>query len=101
MIKKGRDPPSRLWAYAYQITLPEPDERFDGIQELLDEGHAEARSGERTWNAQLVQERQVMQILVVTDTRTRDHPIDRRIEAALSGLNATFTVTEPMAVSRD
>ncbi len=100
MTRNPRGPPkSGLWAYAYDITLPESSERFRGIQELLEREHSEARAGARTWAAQVVVEPQVTRILVVSDTPARDMGINRRIEAALAALNARFVVTEPMEVS--
>ena len=102
MIRTSRDPPdSELWAYAYDITFPEPDARFRNIEDLLVEEHEEAKAGARTWAAQVVLEPQVTRILVVADSPAQDRAINHRIEAALSALSATFVVTQPMAVSRD
>ncbi len=100
MTRKSRGPPkSGLWAYAYDITLPESDDRFLSIQELLDREHTEARAGARTWAARVVVEPQVTRILVVSDSPAQDRAVNRSLEAALKALSARYVVTEPMAVS--
>ena len=102
MTRKTRGPPkSGLWAYAYDITLPESEDRLRSIQELLEREHSEARAGARTWAAQVVVEPPVTRILVVSDSPAQDRAINRNLEAALTALSATFVVTEPMAVYSD
>jgi len=101
MVKKGRGPPSKgLWAYAYDITLSDED-KLPSIQRLLDEEHSDAREGARTWAGQVVVEPQVTRILVVSDSPARDRDVNRRLEAELRALSATFVVTEPMLVADD
>ena len=99
MTRRTRGPPqSGLWAYAYDITLPESEDRIRSIQELLEREHSEARADARTWAAQVVLEPQVTRILVVSDSPAQDRAINRNLEAALTALSAMFVVTEPMAV---
>jgi hypothetical protein len=100
MTGRSRDPPKGgLWAYAYDITLPESDDHFRAIQELLEREHTEANAGARKWAAQVVVEPPVARILVVSDSPAQDRAANRRIEAALTDLSATFIVTVPLAVS--
>lgn len=102
MISKTPGPTgSRLWAYAYDITLPEPDVHLPSIQELLEREVTEARASARRWAAQVVVDPQVTRILVVSDSPEQDRNINHEIEAALTALNATWVVTEPMKVSAD
>ncbi|MEJ2204402.1 MAG: hypothetical protein P8170_09850 [Gemmatimonadota bacterium] len=102
MTRNTRGPPkSGLWAYTYDITLPESEDHFRSVQELLEREHFEARAGARTWAAQVVVEPQVTRILVVSDSPAQDRAINRSLEAALTAMRATFVVTEPMAVSDD
>ena len=90
-----------LWAYAYDIALPDRDTRLLKIQDLLDREGSEAREGSRTWAGRVVVEPQVTRILVVSDSPTRNRDVNRRIEAELKRLGATFGVTVPLAVSED
>jgi hypothetical protein len=99
MIRKSRGPPKNgLWAYSYDITLPESEDRLRSIQELLEQEHSEARAGARTWAAQVVVEPPVTRILVVSDSPAQDRAVNRSLAAALTALSAKFTVTAPMAV---
>jgi hypothetical protein len=81
MTRRTPGPPkSGLWAYAYDITLPESEDRIRRLQELLEREHSEARAGARTWAAQVVLEPQVTRILVVSDsprTGSGDQPQSR------------------------
>lgn len=89
-----------LWAYAYQIVPPQPSRRLGRIRTLLKDETAAARGGARTWSGRLVLERCATHILIVSDdARGRNHPINRRLEAELERLRATFSVTEPLAVA--
>jgi hypothetical protein len=89
-----------LWAYAYQIVPPQPSRRLGTIRTLLKDEAAAARGGARAWSGRLVLERDATHILIVSDdARGRDHAINRRLEAELERLNATFSVTEPLAVA--
>jgi len=87
-----------LWAYAYQIVPPQPSRRLGTIRSLLKDEMAGARGGGRTWSGRLVLERRATHILIVSDGRGQNHPINRRLEAELERLGAAFSVTEPLAV---
>ena len=99
MTKKSRGPPGKgLWAYAYDVAFPDKDDGLQQIQDLLDQEHSEARDGARTWAGRVVVEPQVTRILVVSDTPAQDRDVNRRIEAELKLLEATFETTIPLAV---
>ena len=99
MAKKTRGPPPKgLWAYAYDITLPDSEERLRTIQDLLDLEHLEARNGARTWGGQVVLEPQVTRILVVSDSPAQDRDVNGRLEAELKKLKAIFAISVPLAV---
>lgn len=88
-----------LWAYSYQIVPPQPSSRLGMIRTLLKDETTAARGGARTWSGRLVLERGATHILIVSDARGRDHPINRRLEAELERLDAAVSVTEPLAVA--
>jgi hypothetical protein len=102
MARKSRGPPRKgLWAYAYDITLPDTEDHLQAIQDLLDQEHTEARDGARTWAGRVVIEPQVTRILVVSDSPAQDHGVNRRLEAELMLMEAKFEITVPMAVADD
>lgn len=102
MTSQGRGPPPKgLWAYAYDVALPEKDDRIRRIQDLLDEVHSEARDGVRVWAGRLLVEPPITRILVVSDSPEQYGVANLRIEAALRRMGATFEVTVPMAVVSD
>jgi hypothetical protein len=88
-----------LWAYAYRIAPPQPSRRLGRVRSLLKDETAAARGGGRTWAGRLVLERLATHILIVSDAPGRTHSINRLLEAELARLNATFSVTEPLAVA--
>ena len=88
-----------LWAYAYQIVPPQPSRRLGTIRTLLKNETTAARGGARTWSGRLVLERHSTHILIVSDVRARNEPINRQLEAELERLEAAFSVTEPLAVA--
>ena len=88
-----------LWAYAYRIVPPQPSRRLGPIRRLLKDENASARGGARTWSGRLVLERVATHILIVSDAPGRTHSINRLLEAELERLEATFSVTEPLAVA--
>ncbi len=99
MAKKTRGPPPEvLWAYAYDITLPDSEEPLRTLQALLDQEHLEARNGARTWGGQVVLEPQVTRILVVSDSPAQDREVNRKLEAELRKLKAIFAISVPLAV---
>ncbi len=88
-----------LWAYAYQIVPPQSAKRLGTIRALLKNETAAARGRTRTWSGTLVLGRRATNILIVSDARGRDHPVNRRLEAELERLEVAFSVTEPLAVT--
>ena len=88
-----------LWAYAYQIVPPQPSRRLGPIRTFLQEETTAARGRARTWSGTLVPGRRATSILIVSDARGRDHPVNRRLEAELARLAVAFSVTEPLAVT--
>jgi hypothetical protein len=100
MAQKKRSPASKaIWAYAYQIVPPQPEDRLRSIKTLLDHENTDARRGARTWAARVVLERQVTHILVVSDSPEQDREVNRRLEAALQELDAGFSITVPLPVT--
>jgi hypothetical protein len=91
-------PMNRLWAYAYEIMPPLLPTRLGTIRALLREAAATARTANRRWSGRLVLESDATHILIVTDVMGRHYPINLRLEAELLRLQATFSVTEPLAV---
>lgn len=89
------------WAYAYQIVPPQPADRLRAIRTLLAKERERATSGERTWEGRLVMEQQATHILVVSDSPEQSLEANKRLEAALAGLEVGFALTAPMAVSDD
>jgi hypothetical protein len=88
-----------LWAYAYRIVPPQPSRRLGPIRTFLKEETAAARGRTRTWSGTLVLGRRATNILIVSDARGRDHPVNRRLEAELERLEVVFSVTEPLSVT--
>jgi len=88
-----------LWAYAYRIAPPQPSRRLGRIRALLKDETAAARGDGRTWSGRLVLERLATHILIVSDAPGRTHSINRLLEAELERLDATFSVTDPLAVA--
>lgn len=90
-----------IWAYAYEIIPPQPEERFRPVKTMLDREHEEAVRGARTWVGSLVVERQLTHILVLSDSPEQDLQINRALEAKLTELKANYSVTAPMRVAED
>jgi len=89
-----------LWAYAYKVVPPQPSQRLGTIRTLLKDETAAAHDSARTWSGRLVLEHDATHILIVSDDASgRDHAINRLIEAELERLQATYSVTEPLAVA--
>jgi hypothetical protein len=88
-----------LWAYAYQIVPPQPASRLGAIRTILRDGTAAARSGVQAWAGRVVLGRRVTSILIVSHTRGRSHATNRRLEAELKRLGATFSVSEALEVT--
>jgi hypothetical protein len=96
--KKLPQSPKTMWAYAYEIVPPQPEDRLRAIKMLLDQEHSDAQRRTRAWAARLVLEPLVTHILVVTDTPEQNREVNRKLEAELLQLQAGFSVTTPLAV---
>jgi hypothetical protein len=90
--------PTTNWAYAYELTPPQAEERLRGVKTLLEDAHRDAKQGARTWEGRLVQEQLITHILVVSDNPDQDTDVNRRLAAELRNLEAGFFVTLAMAV---
>lgn len=88
----------KMYAYGYEITPPQSEERLTAIQRLLDSEHTKAKSGARTWEGRFVHEDRVTHILVVTDSPDQQQEVNRKLEAALKELECGFSMTAPLAV---
>ena len=85
--------------YAYEIVPPQPSKRLDRIRALLEGENLSALSGSGAWAGRLILEQKVAHILIVTDTPLRNREINWKLEAELERLHASFSVTEPLAIS--
>ena len=99
--RKQSPAPRTIWAYAYEIVPPQPEDRLRGIKTLLDHEHSQATLGARTWKGRFVREDQITHILVVSDSPDLDRDVNRRLEAELNKLKASYSLTAPMAVVDD
>jgi hypothetical protein len=90
-----------VWAYAYQIVPPQPEDRLHAIRGLLDREAMDARTRARTWEGRLVAEEHVTHILIVSDSPEQDLEVNHKVEAELRNLEAGYSVTVPMAVKGD
>ena len=97
-MKKRRPASKAIWAYAYQILPPQPEDRLHAIKTLLDAENSEAQRRARTWSGRVVVEQQATHILVVTDSPEQNGEVNRKLEAALTDLKAAFSITTPMPV---
>jgi hypothetical protein len=101
-VRKKRTPSAKpIWAYAYQIDPPQPEDRLRGIEALLEQEHSEAELRAETWRGRFVQEQQITHILVVSDNPDQTRAVNRKLEAELKELNARFSITVPMAITGD
>ena len=91
----------RLWAYTYEVLLPIQEGHLRKLQSLLDQEHSEAKDGARTWAGRVVVEPQIVRILVVSDSPTQAHDVNRRLEAELKLLGATLEISVPLPVEDD
>jgi hypothetical protein len=95
------DPRIVIWAYAYQMLLPQSQDRMGAIQTLLDDAHADAVAGARTWSGRFVREPPITHILVVSDSPEADEIINERLQTGLMNLGAAFSLTAPMIVANE
>lgn len=92
---------TKMWAYGYQITPPQPESRLAAIQSLLDAEHKSAKDQAHTWEGRFVHEEEVTHILVVSDSPDQHQEANRKLEAALTALEAGYSLTAPLAVADD
>lgn len=90
-----------VWAYAYRIVPPQPKQRLDTIQELLDHEHRVALQEARSWTGLLVLERQATRILIVSDSPDQERAVDLGLADEVRRLEATFTRTESIEIPTD
>ena len=90
-----------IWAYAYEMVPPQPQDRLPAIRALLDLAQRDAKLDARTWKGRLVLEDQITHILVVSDSPAQDTDLNRRLEAELRDLDVGFSITAAMAVPRE
>ena len=88
-----------VWAYAYQIVPPQGEDRLRTIRTLLDHEHWDAERGARVWAGRVLPGRWNTCILVVSDSPRQNREVNRRLEAKLKELDATFGITAPMSVA--
>jgi len=88
----------QLWAYAYRVVPPPPADGLGRIRRLLDSENASAFEQARAWAAQLILEQRSTQILVVSDTPSRNGAVNHRLETELERLAAAYRVTEPVPI---
>ncbi len=93
--------PHRVWTYTYRLEPPQSAERLRAVKALLDQERLEARDGTGTFDARLVTDERVTDILVVSDSPRVDHPVNAKLERALRILGAGFERTSPFAIDGD
>ena len=99
MIPKRRPRASKSWAYAYQLTPPQPEPRLAKVKTLLRRARLAAQRDGRLWTGQIVMEAHITHILVVTDAPEELRAVDRAIDAELKRLKMGFAITRPARVS--
>jgi len=99
MILKQRPRASKSWAYAYQLTPPQPEPRLAKVKTLLRRARLAAQRDGRLWTGQIVMEAHITHILIVTDAPDEVGAVDRAIDAELKRLKMGFAVTGPARVS--
>ena len=92
------DKPSVVWAYAYRLEPPQSPARLKEIKALLEREHKTAKDRSGTWEGRLVDDERVSHILVLSDSPDLTGEANRRLETALSAINARFNLTIPMVV---
>lgn len=98
---ESRPGPGTVWAYAYELVPPQPEDRLGAVKALLDREHIEAKNSGGKWGSSFVLEDRVTHILVVSDSPQQDLDVNRRLEEELRGLSTGFSVTAPMPVPGD
>lgn len=90
--------PQVIWAYAYRLEPPQQADRLAEVKALLAREHSSAKQRSGTWEARLVDDERVSHILVLSDTPDLTGESNRRLESALSAINARYNLTVPMVV---
>ena len=90
-----------VWAYAYRIIPPQPKQRLETIQALLDHEHGVALQEARNWTGRLVLERRATRILIVSDSPDQERAVDHRLAGEVRRLQAALTRTVPVEISGD
>lgn len=93
--------PRTIWAYTYRLSPPLAAQRLRRIRALLAEEQALLAAEQQTWEGRLVVDDRVAHILVLATSPDLTREVNRRIEAELGRLGATFTITLPLEVERD
>lgn len=88
----------QLWAYAYRVVPPPPQDRLGQIRTLLESENAFAFEHARAWAAQLILEQRSTQILVVADSPAQNRAVNHRLESELQRLDAHYRLTDPIAI---
>ena len=101
MTNAANSPPRTVWTYAYEIWPPQAENRMRFVLAILEREHEEARREARRWTGLLVQERQITNILIVSDSPQQDLDINQRLETALAELRVGFSRTIPLEVTDD
>jgi hypothetical protein len=88
----------QLWAYAYRVVPPPPQDGLGQIRRLLESENAFAFEHARAWAAQLILEQRSTQILVVADSPAQNRAVNHRLESELQRLDAHYRLTDPIAI---
>jgi len=99
MAPKHRVRVPKNWAYAYQLDLPQPEQRFARVKTLLRRARQEAQREGCAWTGKIVMEAHITHILVVTDAPDAVRSVNRAIDAELRRLKVGFVITPPAEVS--
>lgn len=99
--EESGSPQTPLWAYTYQIVPPQTKSRLRAIKVLLDQAHGAALHESRTWAGRLVPGARMTRILIVSDAAEPNQEVNRKLEAELDHLKATYSRTGPVALPAD
>jgi hypothetical protein len=90
-----RRAPRDIWAYAYLIVPPQPENRLRSIRTIVDHEHSAAEDRARIWAGWLVREKGITHILIVSDSPEQNRGVNHRLETELKRLKAEFFLTSP------
>lgn len=91
--------PKLIWAYSYRLAPPRGAAKLRALRTLLGEVNNASLTDAGMFQGRLVVGGRIAHILVLSDSPELDREVNRRIEAELHTLDATFSVTVPLAVS--